>query len=199
MSGGPEQSTLTASEHVHDDRVANIPLTNRLRLELSPFRLERIHDYTLKGFHPVHLGDTYGENERYRVVHKLGHGGFATIWLCRDTTAESPQYVALKVLKAGASGDNCRELQMSRTRSSFPDDIFKFICLPLDIFNIQGPNGHHLAFVYPLLGPHVSAGVFHASPDLDHDLRSFALQVVKSVKLLHGRGICHGGECNSFS
>ena len=42
-----------------------------------PFR------YRPGGFHPVHLGDTFKEG-RYRVIHKLGHGGFSTIWLARD-------------------------------------------------------------------------------------------------------------------
>lgn len=35
-------------------------------------------------YFPVSLGDLF-ENGRYRVIHKLGWGGFATVWLARDS------------------------------------------------------------------------------------------------------------------
>lgn len=44
---------------------------------------EPLFRYRPGGFHPVHLGDTFKEG-RYRVIHKLGYGGFSTIWLARD-------------------------------------------------------------------------------------------------------------------
>lgn len=44
---------------------------------------ERIEDYCLGGFHPVHIGDTFKEG-RYKAVRKLGHGAFSTVWLAQD-------------------------------------------------------------------------------------------------------------------
>jgi hypothetical protein len=44
---------------------------------------ERFLEYTTGGFHPVALGDTFKDG-RYIVRHKLGHGGFSTVWLARD-------------------------------------------------------------------------------------------------------------------
>lgn len=44
---------------------------------------ENLSLYCHGGFHPVRLGDQFKEN-RYRVVHKLGFGRFATVWLVRD-------------------------------------------------------------------------------------------------------------------
>jgi hypothetical protein len=44
---------------------------------------EKISQYRPGGYHPVSLGDTIKEN-RYKIVHKLGWGGFSTVWLARD-------------------------------------------------------------------------------------------------------------------
>jgi len=174
--------------------------SNGLHLELAPFGLEHIHDYEPNGHHPVHLGDVYGNNGRYRVIHKLGHGGFANVWLCRDTEAkEATKYVALKILMAGTSSDDCPELRVNLLKTAHnqlaPEgDGRESICFPLDHFKIHGPNGDHISLVYPVLGPNVSLGMFCASADPDKDLRKLGLQVAKAVKFLHGHGICHGGE-----
>ncbi|KAG0646523.1 Serine threonine-kinase SRPK [Hyphodiscus hymeniophilus] len=187
-----EGSTVTMDEAMVDVE------TNGLHLELAPFRLEHIYDYEPGGHHPVHLGDAYGNDGRYRVIHKLGHGGFANVWLCRDTKAkEATEYVALKILMAEASSDDCPELRLNRLKMIHKEcaaegDGAEFICLPLEHFKIQGPNGKHIAFVYPVLGPNVFLGLFRASADPDKDLRSVGLQLAKAVDFLHGEGICHG-------
>lgn len=41
-------------------------------------------DYFNGRFFPVELGSVF-KGDRYRVIHKLGCGGYATIWLARDT------------------------------------------------------------------------------------------------------------------
>lgn len=83
-----------------------------LRLELckSPEGLEPVFDYEPGGFHPVHLDDQFRGQHAWRVVHKLGHGGCATVWLCW-VLGENPRYVALKILMADHSGDDCPDLQ----------------------------------------------------------------------------------------
>ena len=45
---------------------------------------EPLHRYKMGGYHPVHLGDRLS-NGRYKVLHKLGWGGYSTVWAARDT------------------------------------------------------------------------------------------------------------------
>lgn len=45
--------------------------------------------YKHGGYHPVLLGDVLPKKSasrkpRYRIMQKLGHGAFATVWLARD-------------------------------------------------------------------------------------------------------------------
>jgi hypothetical protein len=58
--------------------------------------VEDIQRYTAGGFHPIRLGDVVSSHDAstnspipntesparlYRILHKLGHGAFATVWL----------------------------------------------------------------------------------------------------------------------
>ena len=54
--------------------------TGALYCDLDAEPLER---YRVGEYHPIHLGDTLG-NWRYKVLQKLGWGGYATVWLARD-------------------------------------------------------------------------------------------------------------------
>lgn len=44
---------------------------------------EQMSRYKPGGFHPVCLGDTFKEG-RYEICHKLGWGGYSTVWLAYD-------------------------------------------------------------------------------------------------------------------
>lgn len=70
----------------------------------------------------------------------------------------------------------------------------KYLCFPLHRFKIDDPNGSHLCFVYPVLGPRVSYGVFRACDDLDEILRRICHGVTAAIASLHRQGICHGGK-----
>lgn len=179
---------------------------NGLSLELAPFGLERLDDYAPGGQHPIHLGDLLGPGRRgpYRVLHKLGSGGYANVWLCRDVAAEtSTQYVALKVLASDVSTEDCQERRAGQLRhgvgNSGGQDVANYLCLPLDEFEIRGPNGTHLCLVYPVLGPTVAQGAFRRSPNLSGILRNAGRQTAIAVDILHKQGICHGGKYQKIS
>lgn len=168
--------------------------TNGLQVEGSSFSLEQVYDYEPGGHSPVQLGDTFDDG-RYRVLHKLGSGGYANVWLCRDLAASTPKYVALKILMAENSTEDCPELLFTEQLkgTSVADDTGP-ICAPLRHFTTDGPNGSHLCFVYPVLGPKVSSGLLNSSKDPDKTLRDICHETVAAVALLHGLGICHGGQ-----
>ncbi|KAI0723962.1 kinase-like domain-containing protein [Cerioporus squamosus] len=54
--------------------------------------------YDPEHYYPVRIGDVY--QSRYRVVGKLGYGGYSTVWLCRDLVED--RHVAVKVCTRNA-------------------------------------------------------------------------------------------------
>jgi hypothetical protein len=48
-----------------------------------PLNEENMRRYSLGGFHPVSIGDSFKDG-RYQVIRKLGFGIYSTVWLCRD-------------------------------------------------------------------------------------------------------------------
>ena len=153
--------------------------------------VEDHEEYKFGGFHPVHLNDELGNSNRYRVLHKLGNGGLATVWLCRDNEKDS--YVALKIIMAKVSGDDSSELKLVQRKDiNFDQPGGKHILLPLDYFWINGPNGSHLCLVYPVLGPRVPV-IWHTRPDPHKIARNITRQVTEGLGFLHRNGIGHGG------
>lgn len=61
---------------------------------------ENFLDYRPGGFHPVALGDALKAG-RYQIHHKLGYGGFSTVWVARDCRYAA---VRLNVYIADADG-----------------------------------------------------------------------------------------------
>ncbi|KAH9895553.1 protein kinase-like protein [Xylariomycetidae sp. FL2044] len=161
-------------------------------IEGAPFGLEKICDYEPGSHHPVHLGDVI--NTRYLIMHKLGNGRYANVWLCRDLQDRGFKYLAVKILIAEGSTPDCPELNLSELTTACDageNASAAPISLPLDRFEIHGPNGTHLCFVYPVAGPSVKLGLFDAD-DPDKVLRSICFKAVQALSFLHKHGICHG-------
>ncbi|KAK1763008.1 Serine/threonine-protein kinase-like protein [Phialemonium atrogriseum] len=141
--------------------------------------VERLHGYRPGGYHPVHLHDRLHDGW-YRVIHKLGYGGYSTVWLCRDTSSDTPKYVAVKILVASESERECRELLVNRLKAEAIEKNpgGEHICLPLDQFDVHGPNGTHICLVYP--------------ETVDKIQQDVSRQVVEALSALHNRGTRHG-------
>ncbi|WEW58184.1 hypothetical protein PRK78_003652 [Emydomyces testavorans] len=153
---------------------------------------EDVERYQAGGFHPVHLGDRY-DRGRYTVVHKLGAGGFSTVWLARDEYEK--KWVALKIVAAEHStlvGDKC-VLSRTATSSLLTSGAQGFIAEHQRQFTFEGPNGHHLCLVLPVLGPSASDLSYGFTSRLRPWLaRRVGYEATKAVADLHSRGLCHG-------
>ncbi|KAL9947492.1 hypothetical protein D7B24_002485 [Verticillium nonalfalfae] len=89
--------------------------------------VEDLSQYRPEGYHAVQIDDRL--HERYRIIHKLGHGTFASVWLAADERSSS--YTAVKLGTADADGQeeeilsqltkraHGHRLRICRNRSTF--------------------------------------------------------------------------------
>jgi serine/threonine-protein kinase SRPK3 len=165
--------------------------------------VEDLEKYRPGGFHPVSIGDVFAGG-RYKVLHKLGYGGSATVWLAQDQQLNST--VTLKVLSAEESMKNSASI----ADQYIPQEVEKFshtlnhparshLLDIIDHFFHQGPNGSHLCLISPFAGPSVLSmaqcpGRVSGSRRLRGDLaRKVAKEMAAAVELLHSARIIHGG------
>src|SRR3569833_516375 len=156
---------------------------------------EALENYVVGGFHPVQLGDVFLDG-RYTIVHKLGFGGFSTVWLARDE--QEKRYVSLKICCASRHQEP-GELQVLNLIKSRPDGEpgKGYMHLVLNSFDIEGPNGSHQCFVSPVA--RISAAASKAASDglwlfPMPVARAMTAQLISAVAYLHSLGIAHGGQ-----
>lgn len=66
------------------------------RFEPVDISTEPIDEYRPGGLHPVLHGDVLGKEHygkrRFKIVRKLGHGAYSTVWLAFDTWSDTVGY-----------------------------------------------------------------------------------------------------------
>ncbi|KAG5643587.1 hypothetical protein DXG03_000640 [Asterophora parasitica] len=145
---------------------------------------ENIMSYVHGGYHPVRISDIMRSplDTSYRIVHKLGFGGCATVWLA-EKTEDPKSYVAVKIKRA--DGSSPREAKCLRARQRKLDSLVVDI---LDAFDLQCPNGVHSAIVTDVLAP------IRSFRDRSYRSRKkVSYDVAKAVAQIHASGIVHGG------
>ncbi|KAI0490602.1 kinase-like domain-containing protein [Xylaria cf. heliscus] len=156
------------------------------------FDVEELEAYTIGGYHPTKIGDTF-HHDRYEVVHKLGFGGYSTIWLARDRHLR--RYVSLKIMVAGESSESSEGTILRMLCSgSDPEHPGRRFIPPLpDEFSFNGPNGHHTCLVQEPAGCNISESKEDAVGWMFpvETARSIAAQLIMGVSYLHSRGFSY--------
>lgn len=97
------------------------------------------------GYDPVHLHDQYSDG-RYRYVHQLGFGSYATLWLVRDQPSNC--YVAFKIVvavesKTGSEGEVL--LRLGDAQVNHPSNCC--VNSVSENFSIDRPTGRRLCLM----------------------------------------------------
>ncbi|PYI35738.1 kinase-like protein [Aspergillus indologenus CBS 114.80] len=117
--------------------------TERLEEETLPW-------YSPTEFYSVKIGEVF--QSRYRVIGKLGYGGYSTVWLCRDL--QKHEYVTLKVFERN-SAEAQREVETYHHLNTLgtTDHVgAQLIRKELDSFQVTSKEGSFGCLVHPALG-----------------------------------------------
>ena len=174
---------------------------------------EVISKYHHGGYHPVSIGDTL-KDSHYKIHHKLGYGGFSTVWLARDrvyagleillhrctmlTCHSYHRWVSIKVTVAN-SLESSKELKNIRSliERTKANPASQSISQLLDAFIHHGPNGAHQCLVFELLGPTLTTVLQFYSEDNEELLTETVLkiskQLLRAIAMIHQAGFAHGG------
>lgn len=156
---------------------------------------ESLERYRPGGYHPVNINDTF-KSGRYRVLHKLGWGGYSTVWLAYDSILF--RLAALKVVVAEISKKS-NEARILQYLISIPAQYEgqRHLRKLTDYFFHDGPNGRHQCLVFSVDAVSVPALVAQYGSDARLPGRlawELSKQVTLALDCLHSYGIAHGGE-----
>ncbi|KAM5433914.1 hypothetical protein MferCBS31731_006921 [Microsporum ferrugineum] len=133
-------------------------------------------------YYPILLGEVI--NGRYLVEHKVGSGGFATVWMAHDL--QDKKDVALKIMSSGEWGDIETRIQdeiLQRVQDT------SHLVTYLATFLLPGNNCYHRVLVLPLMGPPLCQLTIR---NISMATRmSAAKQLLVALGNLHKAGIIH--------
>lgn len=144
----------------------------------------RYHEALL---YPIQIGETIAD--RYRIEHKLGHGGFSAVWMAYDI--HDRMSVALKIMTPGEAAE--REFSVQDELRRALRDTRHFL-LYTNAFLLDGPGMKYRVLVLPLQGPCLRGHVLRARV---MTRMSAAKQLLQSLKSLHDAGFVHRGKKRS--
>ncbi|KAK2758834.1 hypothetical protein FQN54_003526 [Arachnomyces sp. PD_36] len=147
--------------------------------------VEALEKYRPKGYHPVMIGDLL--HDRYRIVDKLGFGGYSTVWLARDMHKE--EYVAVKVGVANSPSQEINCLRALSASSTHPGH--DAIPSPLDEFVVRGPNGVHPCYTMIPARCNLREASFSYLFPLDV-ARALIGGLTMAIAHMHSSGYVHG-------
>lgn len=134
-------------------------------------------------YYPLCIGEVLAD--RYRIDHKLGHGGFSVVWMAHDLLDKRD--VALKVMVPGHHAEH--EYSMQREVIGMIRDTSRLLLFH-DTFLLPSPHGRHRVLVFPLYGPNLRD---YAREKVVTARMVAARQLLQALSQLHAGGIIHRG------
>ena len=199
VESGKMRSGLLAPipEHRNADSEFGNFVTNEDQTDEIEFISEPWHQYdegdgsdNARMFYPICIGEVL--DVRYLVEHKIGFGGFSTVWMAHDL--QEKRDVALKVMCLGdwAEAEACIQDRIIQD----VQDTSHLVTL-LDTFLLPRPAGnnrHHRVLVFPLMGPCLCSLMLKKMSIPMATRMSAARQLLEALENLHKAGIVHRGE-----
>jgi serine/threonine protein kinase len=139
---------------------------------------------------PIRIGEVL--NQQYRIEHKVGWGGFSTVWLARDL--QTNLLVNLKVLCNSPHAEAEHQIHHDIIERG-GSDISEYLVVLKTAFHLRNPDRVPLSpryrvLVLPVRGPSLQTACFKVKPAE----RIFAARhLLMAVKRLHDAGIIHTG------
>ncbi|KAI0103941.1 kinase-like protein [Nemania sp. FL0031] len=137
---------------------------------------------------PIRIGDVL--NKQYKIVHKLGWGGFSTVWLARELTTNL--LVGLKILCPSPQAEAEHRIQLEIIERCGLE-ISEYLVILQGAFHLRNPDRVPLSpqyrvLVLPVKGPSLLTWCFN----VQHDVRvSAARHLLAAIKRLHAAEIIH--------
>lgn len=145
---------------------------------------EPVERYSQGLYYPVCIGEVLAE--RYRIEHKLGWGGYSTVWMAHDVQLR--KNVALKIMIPGEKGEY--EYQMQNEILQTVRDTSNLVTHQGSFLLPGHGSNHHRVLVLPLLSPSLG----YRAIQLPVATRiSAAKQLLVALKSLHDAGLVHRG------
>ncbi|KAJ7618417.1 kinase-like domain-containing protein [Roridomyces roridus] len=152
---------------------------------------ENIERYSSGGLHPVHLNDFFPTSspgsEGYRILHKLGYGGFSHVWYGQNLRHGG---AALKFIASDQTGKTLEvEINNFLASRSKEEPGFHNVALCLETFQVNGPNGiHDVIATEPALR---MSSVLYTSAMDSLDDRVVFRQTLAGLGFIHKHGFVH--------
>ena len=151
---------------------------------------EPVERYRLNLYYPVRIGEVLAG--RYRIEHKLGWGGFSTVWMAHDIDYRKD--VALKIMIPGEKGEY--EYQMQNEILRTIPDTFNLVTHQGSFLLPSYGDKYHRVLVLPLLCPNLGS----CAKQLPVPNRmTAAKQLLVALKGLHDVGLVHRGNPPSLA
>ncbi|SCO84273.1 uncharacterized protein FRV6_08400 [Fusarium oxysporum] len=149
------------------------------------FEVEEVSENPLRYleglYYPIGIGEILAN--QYQIEHKLGHGGFSTIYMAYDILGKKD--VMLKIMTPKESNEHEHKMQTETARDV--QDASHLI-LYEKTFLLRGSHRNHRVLVLPVQGPNLWDHLRQKPVTIR---MSAAKQLLQAISHLHDSGIVH--------